>query len=103
MAVAPAEITPLSSAYVRSSRDDGLLRRLLRHRMAQVGLLIIALLLFVAFFASQLSHIDPVKNYLVASTRWANRTRQAQVFCSAPTRWAAMYGRACFTVRAFRS
>lgn len=61
MAVAPARLPAISSTRNAARRDESTLRRLLRRPMAWCGLSIIALLLFVAFFAPQISRVDPTQ------------------------------------------
>ena len=56
--IAPTEIAASSSATLRP-QSNSFAARLLRHRLAQVGIFIIAALIFVAIFAPQISHIDP--------------------------------------------
>ena len=59
----PAEAVAPRAAALRLGRRHGLWHRLLRHRLAQVGLLIVALLIFVAIFAPLLSRIDPTYQF----------------------------------------
>ncbi|NPV86130.1 MAG: ABC transporter permease [Anaerolineae bacterium] len=47
--------------YERQSPAREALRRLLRHRSAQVGMALLGLLIFVAIFAEQISPYDPTK------------------------------------------
>jgi ABC-type dipeptide/oligopeptide/nickel transport system permease subunit len=65
MAVAPssfeAPAVPAALA-ARSVRDLSFTRRLLRHRLAQVGLAIIATLFFIAVFAPLLVRVDPTES-----------------------------------------
>ena len=56
--IAPTEFDAPVIAAPRA-RSDSFAARLLRHRLAQVGIFIIAALIFVAIFAPQISHIDP--------------------------------------------
>ncbi len=65
MAVAPTQFAALVEAAepVRpSSRDQSFARRLLQHRLARVGLLIIAALMLAAVFASLLARHDPTES-----------------------------------------
>ncbi len=67
MAIAPTDFpdaSPFASppstpvaATARSQRN--FMQRLLRHRLAQIGIAIIALLLFAAIFAARISPLDP--------------------------------------------
>ena len=56
--IAPTEINAPISAAPRAP-SNSFVARLLRHRLAQVGLFIIGALIFVALFAPLISHIDP--------------------------------------------
>ena len=63
MAVAPASFeapaAPASAPVKISRRHESFTRRLLRHRLAQIGLAIIAVLLTAAIFAPLISRHDP--------------------------------------------
>ena len=58
MAIAPA-ISPTSSTRSTARREQNVLQRLVRHRLAQIGLLLLLLLLMAAFFAPFISRLDP--------------------------------------------
>src|SRR6186997_3365580 len=55
----PAESIALPTGLPRSR--SGFWSRFLRHRLAQTGLVIIAVLLLVFMFAPYISHIDPMR------------------------------------------
>ncbi len=55
--IAPTEIAV--SSVVPRAPSNSFAARLLRHRLAQVGIFIVASLIFVAIFAPQISSIDP--------------------------------------------
>ena len=47
------------STRSRLRRDESVLRRILRHRLAQIGLFLLLLLVVAAFRAPYISHLDP--------------------------------------------
>lgn len=59
----PAEPIEVASLVAPRVARDSLLRRLGRHRLAQIGFAMILALFLVAVFAPQLSHIDPKMEY----------------------------------------
>ncbi len=67
MAIAPtqfsAEAEVLAPAVSTFSAPDSLWRRLLRHRLAQIGFAMILVLFLVAILAPWLSHIDPKQEF----------------------------------------
>lgn len=57
--MAQAFATPTTSTRTRLRRDQSVLQRLMRHRLAQIGLFLLVVLLVAAFFAPRLSSLDP--------------------------------------------
>jgi len=60
LSAAPLKIEPLTTVALRTPLQNAL-RRLFRHRSAQVGMAILGFLVFVAIFAPVLAPYDPIK------------------------------------------
>ena len=68
--LAPVQLEPLSTVVSRTPLQNAV-RRLLRHRSAQLGMFILGILILIAIFAPSLAPYDPIKPLRDAKRRSA--------------------------------